>query len=84
MFGQTRAASLPLVRCPTLGVWSSGDPALTEAQMAASQRQVAPGLWRYERLEGCGHWVPRGAPRQLSALLLDFLGSSPPGPASRL
>lgn len=62
-----------LVRCPVMGVWSSRDVALTEAQMTASARWVT-GPWRYERIEGVDHWVPVHAPERLSELLVDFLG----------
>jgi pimeloyl-ACP methyl ester carboxylesterase len=65
------------VRCPTLGIWSTNDMALTEEQMTGSERFVT-GPWRYERLDGVGHWVPVGAPDRLSALLLDFLDESKP------
>lgn len=65
--------ALPAVTCPAMGVWSSHDLALTEQQMTGSERFVE-GPWRYERLEGIGHWVPVQAPEQLSALLVDFLG----------
>jgi pimeloyl-ACP methyl ester carboxylesterase len=63
---------LPPVTCPTMGVWSSDDFALTEVQMTASADHVT-GPWRYERIEGVGHDVPSAAPDQLNALLLDFL-----------
>jgi pimeloyl-ACP methyl ester carboxylesterase len=63
---------LPPVTCPTMGVWSSEDFALTEVQMTASADHVT-GPWRYERIEGIGHDVPSAAPDQLSTLLLDFL-----------
>lgn len=43
--------SLPPVQASTLGVWSSGDFALTETQMLRSVENVA-GSWRYERLDG--------------------------------
>ena len=66
------ALELPPVSCPTMGVWSSGDYALTEAQMTASADHVT-GPWRYERIEDAGHDVPVAAPDQLNALLLDFL-----------
>lgn len=36
------------------------------------------GKWRYERVEGAGHWIPRDAPDRLNALLLDFLGAPAP------
>jgi pimeloyl-ACP methyl ester carboxylesterase len=66
------ALELPPVSCPTMGVWSTGDYALTEIQMTASAEHVT-GPWRYERIEGAGHDVPSAAPDQLTALLLDFL-----------
>ncbi len=63
---------LPSVRAPTMGVWSTGDFALTEHQMTASSEFVS-GPWRYERLEGPGHWIPLDAPDDVNRLLLDFL-----------
>ena len=63
---------LPPVQAPTMGVWSTGDMALTEAQMTDSAEHVA-GPWRYERLDGPGHWLQLEAPDQLNSLLLDFL-----------
>ncbi len=62
----------PQVQAPTMGVWSSGDFALDEAGMTGSQRYI-DGSWRYERLEGAGHWMQLEAPDQVSALLVDFL-----------
>jgi pimeloyl-ACP methyl ester carboxylesterase len=53
-------------------VWSSGDIALTEGQMTRSASHVA-GPWRYERLEGPGHWMQLEAPTDVNHLLLDFL-----------
>jgi pimeloyl-ACP methyl ester carboxylesterase len=69
---------LPKVTVPTLGVWSTGDIALTEQQMAGSAEYVA-GPWRYERLDGPGHWMQWEAPEQVTALLLDHLGGEPAG-----
>ena len=44
------------VKCPTLGIWSDGDPFLLEPQIAMSAAAVdAP--WRYERVSGAGHWL---------------------------
>ena len=65
---------LPPVQAPTMGLWSTGDPALTEIQMTDSAENVA-GPWRYERLEGPGHWMQLDAPDEVNALLLDFLPS---------
>ncbi|GBF96106.1 alpha beta hydrolase [Raphidocelis subcapitata] len=69
----TRLAAAPLLRLPVLGVYPARDGALTEAQMAASGRFVAPGLWAYARIEGSGHWPQRDAPGALNAALLGFL-----------
>jgi len=63
---------LPPVAAPTMGIWSTGDVALTEVQMTDSASNVS-GRWRYERLDGPGHWLQLEAPDQLNALLLDFL-----------
>jgi pimeloyl-ACP methyl ester carboxylesterase len=63
---------LPPVPGPTMGLWSTGDFALTEVQMTDSARNVT-GPWRYERLDGPGHWLQLEAPGQVNALLLDFL-----------
>ena len=64
--------ALPPVSAPTMGVWSSGDIALLEEQMTGSARYVT-GEWRYERLEGPGHWMQLDAPQRVNELLLDFL-----------
>ena len=64
----------PPVKVPVMGVWSSGDAALTEKQMTASGDFVSGG-WRYERLEDIGHWIPLEAAHQTNALLIDWLGS---------
>jgi pimeloyl-ACP methyl ester carboxylesterase len=63
---------IPSVAAPTLGIWSSGDFALTEAQMSGSAAHVT-GPWRYERVETAGHWFQLEQPEQVSKLLLDFL-----------
>jgi pimeloyl-ACP methyl ester carboxylesterase len=65
---------LPPVTAPAMGVWSSHDLALTEENMTNSAKYVA-GPWRYERVEGAGHWLQLDAPGEIDALLLDFLDS---------
>ncbi len=60
------------IQAPTMGVWSSGDMALTEAQMVESESSVA-GPWRYERLNGPGHWMQLDAPDDVNRLLVEFL-----------
>ena len=63
---------LPPVQSPTMGIWSTKDIALTERQMTDSAGHVA-GPWRYERLDGPGHWMQLEVPDRVSELLLDFL-----------
>ncbi|OKK04622.1 alpha/beta hydrolase [Streptomyces sp. CB03234] len=62
---------LPRLRGPVLGVWSTGDRFLTERSMTGTEKYV-DGSWRYERVEGAGHWLQLDAPERVNALLLDF------------
>ena len=39
----------------------------------ASAYSVREGPWRYERLDGPGHWPQLDAPDQVNNLLPDFL-----------
>jgi pimeloyl-ACP methyl ester carboxylesterase len=64
--------ALPPIAAPSLGIWSSGDRFLTEAQMAGSGSAVA-GPWRYARIEDAGHWMQLERPDVVNELLLDFL-----------
>jgi pimeloyl-ACP methyl ester carboxylesterase/2-polyprenyl-6-methoxyphenol hydroxylase-like FAD-dependent oxidoreductase len=66
---------LPPIQVPTLGVWGSEDFALTEQAMTGTERYVA-APWRYERMEGVGHWMPLEASERVNALLLSFLDST--------
>jgi pimeloyl-ACP methyl ester carboxylesterase len=66
------APELPPVQVPAMGVWSSGDVALLEPQMEGSGRFCA-APFRYERLDGVGHWMQLEAPERLNDLLIDFL-----------
>jgi pimeloyl-ACP methyl ester carboxylesterase len=63
---------IPPVAGPAMGVWSDGDRFLTEAQMTNAADHVT-GSWRYERVEGAGHWMQLEHPDAVSGLLLDFL-----------
>ncbi len=74
---QGGAFSTRAVTMPVLGLWSSGDTALTEGQMRNSARYVdAP--FRYERIDGADHWLQLGAPARVNALLVEFLSAAPP------
>jgi pimeloyl-ACP methyl ester carboxylesterase len=67
-----RPSSSLIVQAPTLGVWGDRDMALTEAQMTGSQQYLS-GRWRYERIDGAGHWLQLDAPDEVNRLLVDFL-----------
>jgi pimeloyl-ACP methyl ester carboxylesterase len=73
---------LPAVQCPTLGIWGSGDRAMTEEGMRES-RNLVSAPWRYERYEDAGHWIPLDAPDRLTASLLGFLGAHDSAPGQR-
>lgn len=64
----------PEVSAPTMGIWGSEDFALSEEQMTDSVQYLA-GEWRYERIDGAGHWFMLEKPDEVNALLLDFLKS---------
>lgn len=62
----------PNVTVPVMGIWSSADHALSRKQMFISGEYVdAP--WRYEQVDGAGHWLQLDAPEKINALLLDYL-----------
>jgi pimeloyl-ACP methyl ester carboxylesterase len=73
----TGVPPMPPVAAPTLGLWSTGDPALIEASVTGSARHVS-GPWRYERIDGVGHWIMLEAPDRVNRLLLQFLGKRVP------
>jgi pimeloyl-ACP methyl ester carboxylesterase len=55
-----------------MGVWSTGDMALLEEQMTGSSKYCA-NSFRYERIDGPGHWMQWEAPEKVNELLVDFL-----------
>lgn len=63
---------MPRVTVPSMGIWSSGDIYLTEAQMIGSGDFV-DAEWRYERLEGATHWLALDRPHEVTELILDFM-----------
>jgi len=66
------AIEFPLVQAPTMALWGADEFALTEAQMTGSEAFVS-GPFRYERIEGAGHWLTLEVPDEVNRLLLDFL-----------
>jgi pimeloyl-ACP methyl ester carboxylesterase len=67
-----RTSPFPAVAAPTMGIWSSDDAYLTEDGLIGSAEHVT-GQWRYERVDGAGHWLQLDAPERVNELLLDFL-----------
>lgn len=65
---------LPQVSVPVLGVFSTGDRFLAEAQMVDSAQYVS-GPWQYHRIEGASHWMQLDQPDTVNRLLLAYLGS---------
>lgn len=63
---------LPAILAPTLGVWSSGDFALTERQMTNSAGYCKNGF-TYRRIEGVGHWTPLDASDEVTEAIVEFL-----------
>ncbi len=63
----------PLINVPVMGVWSTDDHHLLGPQMRESKWNVT-GPWRYEKVEGAGHWMMLEKPAAINELLLDFLG----------
>lgn len=72
MFAEPPA--FPKVRADTLGLWSSDDAYLTEAQMRDSARFVE-GSWHYQRVGDAGHWLQLDQPERVNRYLLGFLGA---------
>jgi pimeloyl-ACP methyl ester carboxylesterase len=66
------SAAVPPCVVPTLYVWSDGDPAIgRDAAMATADHVVGP--YRFEVLDGVGHWIPELAAQRFTSLLLDHL-----------
>jgi pimeloyl-ACP methyl ester carboxylesterase len=71
------SAAVPPCRVPTLYVWSDGDPAIGRDAAVATGEHVT-GPYRFEVLEGVGHWIPELAADRFTALLLDHVASTNP------
>lgn len=67
-----QAPIYPMLQIPVMGIWSDEDHHLKEAQMRGSKVNVA-GPWRYERIDGAGHWMMLEKIGETNRLLLDFL-----------
>ncbi len=63
--------SVSSIRVPTLGIYSTRDPALAEDQMANSGGYV-DASWRYARIPDVGHWLQIEAADEVNPLLVDW------------
>lgn len=67
----------PACTVPMLGIWGSEDHCLAEDQMARSGRRVS-GRWRYQRIDGAGHWLPLEQPERIASLAADWFRDAQP------
>jgi pimeloyl-ACP methyl ester carboxylesterase len=58
------------IRVPTTFVWGPGDVALGGVAARGTEAEVS-GPYRFEVLEGAGHWIPETRPDELTELVLD-------------
>lgn len=68
----TASAATPAAPMPTLYVWSDEDPALGRDAAESTAAHVS-GPYRFEVLEGVGHWIPELAADRFTRLLLEHL-----------
>jgi pimeloyl-ACP methyl ester carboxylesterase len=69
----TASAATPPASVPTLYVWSDQDPSLGRDAAEATAALVT-GPYRFEVLEGVGHWIPEQAADTFTGLLIEHLG----------
>jgi pimeloyl-ACP methyl ester carboxylesterase len=60
--------ALTPIRMPPMFVWGSGDVALGREGAELTEKYV-DGPYRFEVLDGIGHWVPEQAADRLNELL---------------
>lgn len=73
----------PRCSVPTLGMWSSGDRYLTEAQMQPSGKlKLVDAAWEYRRIDDGGRWIPLQCPETVTAAALEWFGRHPLAPAA--
>ena len=70
----TASAATPPASMPTLYVWSDQDPALGR-EAAEATAALVTGDYRFEVLEGVGHWIPEQAALRFTTLLLAHLAA---------
>jgi pimeloyl-ACP methyl ester carboxylesterase len=68
----TLMRGVPPVTVPTLFVWGPLDPAISREAAEGCHRYVT-GPFRFEILDGVGHWIPELAADTFNRLLLDHI-----------
>jgi pimeloyl-ACP methyl ester carboxylesterase len=68
----TASQATPAAAVPTLYVWSDQDPSLGR-DAAEATADLVTGPYRFEVLEGVGHWIPELAGDAFTALLVEHL-----------
>lgn len=70
-FGALGTSRFGACRVRTLGIYSTGDVALTEKQMIDSEKYMQAD-WKYSRIENSTHWIPLDQPKQLSDEIIEW------------
>jgi pimeloyl-ACP methyl ester carboxylesterase len=60
------------VSAPTLSIFGEADPV---RELSAGEEEQFEGSYRFEVVEGAGHFVHRERPEEVNRLLLDWLGT---------
>ncbi|UCJ13794.1 MAG: alpha/beta hydrolase [Phormidium sp. PBR-2020] len=61
-----------LIKVPTLGVWSSQDSFMAEAQIKQSAALIE-SEWKYIKISNSNHWLQLEKPKEFNELLLTWL-----------
>jgi pimeloyl-ACP methyl ester carboxylesterase len=75
-FGTFGTFHFGLNSVPTLGIYSTGDVALTEKQVVDSNKYMTAD-WKYVRIENSTHWIPLDQPEQLSNEIVAWIHRMP-------
>ena len=62
------------IKVPTLALWGSDEELMWERQISDSE-DFMDAEWRFEKLEGAGHWLMLDQPERVTAILLDWAES---------